>query len=121
MIIKTSRMSDGGNRSDENRHMSIYYFLVCDKHRERCDAASTAAGGCPLGHSQMIHAFIVRHGDCLPHMRVVSEFDDSAMQYKEPFADEPDPVDGGQQERMELLTRAQNAEAEVRKLRILYG
>ena len=66
--------------------MSTYYFIVCDKHKERTDAAShTMAGiGCRLGDSDTtLNPFIVAHAGC--PVRIVSEHEDDS--YDESFAD----------------------------------
>ena len=59
--------------------MSTYYFLVCDDHLERTDAASLAAGGpCHLGDSdKTLLSFIIAHAGCL--VRIVREDEDSAF------------------------------------------
>ncbi len=99
--------------------MSIYYYLVCDKHMERCDAGSSAAGGCPLGHSHALSNFCMAHTEC--SVRITSEYEDSAMEYDEPHEHVPDPVDRARDKEAGLLARAHTAEAEVRKLKKLYG
>lgn len=66
--------------------MSTYYFMVCDKHKERTPAASwTMMGiGCRLGDSDTtLNPFIVAHAGCL--VRIVSEHENDA--YDESFSD----------------------------------
>lgn len=63
--------------------MSVYYFLVCDRHKEWCNAASSQAGG--SGHlidsDETLPDFVVAHHGCT--LKSVSEFDDDArpMEY----------------------------------------
>lgn len=55
--------------------MSTYYFLICDDHRERTDAASSAAGGCALADGpHTLIPFIIAHCGC--NVRIVSEHDE---------------------------------------------
>lgn len=57
--------------------MSTYYDIICDKHRERCDAASRgAAGGIgPVADAPTtIWSFLYAHAGC--NLRVVSEHED---------------------------------------------
>lgn len=53
--------------------MSTYYYMVCDKHMERTDAASRGGGG--IGHladsEHTLLSFIVEHAGC--PVRIVSE------------------------------------------------
>ena len=60
--------------------MSTYYFMVCDEHKERTDAASRTAGGyCPLGDSDVtLIPFIIQHSYCRGKVRIVSEHDDDS-------------------------------------------
>lgn len=102
--------------------MSTYYFVVCDEHCVRCDAASRLAGGsvCGLGHSFMLPTFLVAHENC--GVRLTSEHEDGAVwDYDEPYKDAPDPADADREDRAGLLARAQDAESEVKRLRALYG
>lgn len=53
--------------------MSTYYFMVCDTHTERTDAASRTAGniGCHMGDSEeTLLPFIVAHVGC--QVRILS-------------------------------------------------
>lgn len=57
--------------------MSTYYYMVCDKHREKTDAASH--GGCigPLCDSpHTLLPFIVTHCGC--PVRIISEHSEDA-------------------------------------------
>ena len=66
--------------------MSTYYYLVCDKHKERTDAASCTAGGgvCHLADSpETLLPFIVAHDGCT--LRSVNEHTNDA--YDSQFAD----------------------------------
>ena len=58
--------------------MSIYYFIVCDKHMERTPAASkTMFNCCALGDSKdTLLPFIVVHVGC--PVRIVMECEDAA-------------------------------------------
>lgn len=53
--------------------MSTFYYIVCDGHKERCEAAARTGGGTgPLGDSDVtLPAFIVTHADC--PVRIVGE------------------------------------------------
>ena len=100
--------------------MSTYYYVVCDKHRQRCDAASWSLGGIgALGHSFMLGRFVVDHRNCT--IRVTTEHDHTALQYDNPHHNVLNPRDLRDKREAELLARAQNAETEVKKLRKLYG
>ncbi len=45
--------------------MSTYYFLVCEDHREHCDAVSRSAGGLgPLGDCKNLPYFAYKHREC---------------------------------------------------------
>jgi len=58
--------------------MSTYYFIVCDDHRERTDAASSAAGGCALADGpHTLIPFIIAHHGC--NVRIVSEHDEEGF------------------------------------------
>lgn len=65
--------------------MSTYYYLVCDRHEERTDAASqtTVGKGCRYGDSdETLYPFIVTHCRC--KVRIVSEHDDDdALDFEE--------------------------------------
>lgn len=56
--------------------MSVYYYLICDDHKEITDAASWTAGGyCPLGDSDVtLTPFILAHAKC--HVRIISEHEE---------------------------------------------
>lgn len=64
--------------------MATYYYLICDNHREKCDAASRSAGG--VGHlcdsSKVLPHFLYTHAGCT--LRVISEHqEDEEFSYKE--------------------------------------
>ena len=61
--------------------MSTYYFMVCDTHKEKTDAASRTAGGyCPLGDSDTtLTPFIIAHAGC--DVRIISEHEAEAAVY----------------------------------------
>lgn len=100
--------------------MSTYFYVVCDKHKQSCDAASMGMGGIgALGHSFMLGRFCVDHCDC--DIRVTNEHEDSIMSYEQPHENKPDPKDEARAEHAKLLARAQDAEARVRQLEKLYG
>lgn len=104
--------------------MSTYYYLVCDRCQERCDAASRAMGGpCMLGHSFALSQFIQRHleEDCHSGVRLTSEYDEGIKRYSKPCAGLEDPRRKAEYRETELLDRVHIAEAEVRKLTKLYG
>lgn len=64
--------------------MSTYYFLVCEDHKERCDAASKLAsnGVCQLCDSDVtLLPFIVQHSGC--NVRIASEHEDDIYEYLE--------------------------------------
>lgn len=65
--------------------MSTYYYMVCDKHMERTDAASRSAGGigplCDSPHTLL--PFIVDHAGC--PVRIVSEHERDS--YEDRFED----------------------------------
>jgi hypothetical protein len=66
--------------------MSTYYYIVCDKHMERTDAASRTAGGigCHLADSEYtLLPFIVAHAGC--PVRIVSEHENDS--YDDRFED----------------------------------
>ena len=66
--------------------MSTYYYIVCDKHMERTDAASRPfmSSGCHLGDSQhTLLPFIVEHAGC--PVRIVSEHENAS--YDSQFTD----------------------------------
>ena len=58
--------------------MSTYYFIVCDDHKERTDAASRTAGGhCHLANSSTtLLPFIIAHCGC--RVRIVHEHEDDS-------------------------------------------
>ncbi len=104
--------------------MSCYYFSACDKHKVRCDVASRLTGGgvCALGHSFMLGTFLVEHERC--GVRIFNEYiddDDPIWKYAEPYKNTPDPRDKDDEERANLIERAQTAEARARQLEKLYG
>jgi hypothetical protein len=66
--------------------MSTYYYLVCDKHKERTDAASRTAGGGVCHLADSVHTllrFIVAHDGC--QLRSVNEHTNDA--YDSQFSD----------------------------------
>jgi hypothetical protein len=66
--------------------LSTYYFIVCDTHMERTDAASKTSGGigCHLDASKhTLLPFIVAHHGC--PVRIVSE--NSEASSSESFTD----------------------------------
>ncbi len=66
--------------------MSTYYYMVCDKHKERTDAASRTFFGIGCHLADSVHTllpFIVAHAGC--PVRIVSEHEDAA--YSDDFED----------------------------------
>lgn len=100
--------------------MSTYYYVVCDEHKQCCDAVSrTVSGIRALGHSFMLGDFLVDHCGC--GVRLTNEHDETIAKYVEPYADAPDPHVEREEREAELLARALDAEAQLRKLKKLYG
>lgn len=62
--------------------MSTYYFLVCDDHKEKTDAASRAAGGiCHYRHSDdTLLPFIVNHSGC--NIKIIPEHEEDDEKYE---------------------------------------
>lgn len=63
--------------------MSTYYYMVCNKHKERTPAASITLGGigCHLSDSDhTLQPFIVSHAEC--PVRIVSEYEEDAYDDK---------------------------------------
>jgi hypothetical protein len=69
----------------EGLALSTYYFIVCDDHKERTDAASRSAGGygALVDSPKTLTAFIIAHCGC--KIRIVSEYEDAG--YSEDFRD----------------------------------
>jgi hypothetical protein len=54
--------------------VSTYYYLVCDKHHEFCDAASSTGAGSPLGDALLcLPSFVYRHRHAVCQLRVGHE------------------------------------------------
>ncbi len=65
--------------------MSTYYYMICDNHKERTDAASRTFGGhCSLADgSETLLPFIISHSEC--NVRIASEHNEDS--YSDEFRD----------------------------------